>query len=609
MDYWLSDHLLINMETEKLKNRYNELAGQLKSAMNSEGYWTGKLSTSALSTAVAIVALKTINESDDQKRVGSGFNWLLDNINSDGGFGDSPESVSNVSTTLLCYSAVYLCQENGNGSSALNRMADWLNSEGITLDPGNITASILKFYGSDYTFSLPILSMLHLAGVIPSSSLKKIPGLPFELTLLPQAHYRFFNLRVVSYALPALIGVGIYLHKKKPLRIIDLRWYRNFFIDPAIRKLDSLVPESGGFLEAIPLTGFVAMCLVESGFPDNTTVRKGSEFLRRQQREDGGWPIDTDLSTWVTTLSVKAFGNDLKNHFSGEQTNRIRRHLLDLQYRSVHPFNGAQPGGWGWTSYSGSVPDADDTPGAILALHELYSGTPDENGAILNGCRWLTDLQNSDGGFPTFCKGWGRLPFDSSCADLTGHSLLALLRTLHTPGLSPDNRTKIKIERSVSGALFYLEKHQRADGSWLPLWFGNQLTDDHTNPVYGTAKVCIYLNDCMKIEGLEMDLSQRLGNMTRRAQDYLIRQQNIDGSWGGKKGIEGTIEETSLAISALATKYPGSCLNGINWLSSQEDLKASPIGLYFALLWYDEKLYPLIYYTEALRRFIHFNQK
>ena len=45
-------------------------------------------------------------------------------------------------------------------------------------------------------------------------------------------------------------------------------------------------------------------------------------------------------------------------------------------------------------------------------------------------------------------------------------------------------------------------------------------------------------------------------------------------------------------------------LNGINWLSSQEDLKASPIGLYFALLWYDEKLYPLIYEAEVYRRLL-----
>jgi squalene-hopene/tetraprenyl-beta-curcumene cyclase len=31
-------------------------------------------------------------------------------------------------------------------------------------------------------------------------------------------------------------------------------------------------------------------------------------------------------------------------------------------------------------------------------------------------------------------------------------------------------------------------------------------------------------------------------------------------------------------------------------------LPAAPIGLYFASLWYHEKLYPLIFVTDALRR-------
>lgn len=592
------------MEANTIHQKYNELAGLLLSEMNTEGYWTGRLSGSALSTEVAIVALKISDTRDGLKRIASGYDWLLKSINDDGGFGDTPESASNVSTTLLCYSAISYCQLNGNGTNTLRRMEEWLYSKGITLDPKNITRSILKFYGKDLTFSVPILSMLHLAGVISSSSLKEIPGLPFELTLLPRSLYSFFNLRVVSYALPALIGVGIYLHTQRRRRTLSLMSFRNIFIKPAIRKLNSLVPESGGFLEAIPLTGFVAMCLVACGKADSQTVQKGIGFLCRQQRDDGSWPIDTDLSTWVTTLSVKALGNDPCKHMSEKQRNILREHLLGLQYNEIHPFNGAKPGGWGWTSYSGSVPDADDTPGAILALHELYTGTEREKNSILDGCRWLIELQNSDGGFPTFCKGWGRLPFDKSCSDLTGHALLALMRTISCFGNNMDKRTQQNIERSILKAAGYLEKHQGSDGSWIPLWFGNQKTDDQTNPVYGTAKVCTYLNDCLKLDKIDSHIKSRLAKMTEKGQDFLVRQQNNDGSWGGKKGVEGTLEETSLAICALASKNKESCSNGLEWLGKQRNMKSSPIGLYFSLLWYDEKLYPYIYMTEAYRRLL-----
>ncbi len=597
------------MEKEAIEKRYGELVEKLIFSRNPDGFWTGRLSTSALATSVAIVALRLSGEPEDAARVDAGFSWLCRNINADGGYGDTPESLSNVSTTLLCYSAVHFCRKGDAGDMTLGKMERWLSAKGIEIGSPGVVKSILDVYGRDYTFSVPILSMLTLCGVLPQSSLSGIPGLPFELTLLPASFYRFLNLRVVSYALPALIGVGIYLHRKRSsLRSLFSR-IREKFVRPAVRKLDGLLPESGGFLEAIPLTGFVAMCLTECGETDNITVRKGLGFLRSQQRIDGGWPIDTDLSTWVTTLSVKALGEDTFRFLSNNDIDLLREHLIELQYKTVHPFNGAVPGGWGWTSYSGSVPDADDTPGAILALLMLFSGKKEETEAIENGCRWLTGLQNSDGGFPTFCRGWGKLPFDNSCADLTGHAILALMKSVEILNDRMDKKLLNDIRRTISGAVSYLEKHQSDEGSWLPLWFGNQHTDDKTNPVYGTAKVCIYLNESSCFIRYGENFDSRILQMVSKAQDYLLKQQNTDGSWGGKKGTAGSVEETSLAISALAEKFPEECARGVYWLVSHGQISAAPIGLYFAMLWYDEELYPLIYHVEALRLFLKNTEK
>jgi len=122
--------------------------------------------------------------------------------------------------------------------------------------------------------------------------------------------------------------------------------------------------------------------------------------------------------------------------------------VLSCQNRTVHPFTGAAPGGWGWTDLSGAVPDADDTPGALIALKHIYDliRSPDFRAALPEqhrndfgeafeqqilsaadaGLKWLVDLQNRDRGWPTFCKGWGKLPFDRSGADLTAHAIRAL---------------------------------------------------------------------------------------------------------------------------------------------------------------------------------------
>jgi squalene-hopene/tetraprenyl-beta-curcumene cyclase len=178
---------------------------------------------------------------------------------------------------------------------------------------------------------------------------------------------------------------------------------------------------SGGFLEAIPLTAFVCLCLVVSGYREHPVVCDGISFLERTQRADGSWPIDVDLSSWVTSLAVKSFRSYVDIFLPENDKKRLTDHYLSIQNKTTHPFNGALPGGWGWTHFAGSVPDCDDTPGAILALLSLNQENPELiKQAALDGCLWMVRLQNSDGGFPTFSRGWGKLPFDQSCADLTG---------------------------------------------------------------------------------------------------------------------------------------------------------------------------------------------
>ena len=592
----------------KFEILYRELVEQLKVGRNTDGFWSGYLASSALATAVSVVALKMKDDSADHEIIAKGLDWLLLNQNADGGYGDTTESVSNISTTLLCYAAISFCGEGSTSSEAvLLNINSYLARHHIDLLKGDITRNVLSFYGNDFTFSVPILSMLVICGVLDRQACNKIPQLPFEFTLLPARWYNFFNLRMVSYALPALIGVGIFVFRNQNLKNPLLRWIRNKSIKPALCKLESIVPASGGFLEAIPLTAFVSTCLLASGVGTNHVITKGLYFLRSQQRADGSWPIDTDLSTWVTTLSIKALGSQVPAFFTGKETEQLKNHLRSIQYKEIHPFNLAKPGGWGWTNFPGSVPDVDDTSGAILALLELYQANQDEESSIINGCRWLIGLQNSDGGFPTFCKGWGRLPFDSSCADLTGHAILALAKSLSVVGHQIPPGLKKAMQKSISDALQYLRRQQQ-NGCWLPLWFGNQWSDQQKNPVYGTARVSVYLQDALMLDLSDKKFHKLVEMMLGNAMTYLLAQQNTDGSWGAAAGVRGTMEETALAVAALVHYDRAACFKGLEWIESsyrKNGMHSEPIGLYFALLWYDEKLYPLIYSIEALRRLLY----
>jgi len=271
--------------------------------------------------------------------------------------------------------------------------------------------------------------------------------------------------------------------------------------------------------------------------------------------------------------------------------------LLEQQSGTVHPLTFGAPGGWAWTDLEGGMPDADDTAGVLLALRRLQPMDERVFPAAARGIEWLLDIQNSDGGIPTFSRGWGRLTFDRSCPDISAHALQAFAEWQND--LNPGVRKRL--QRVVPRVLRYLARAQRTDGAWVPLWFGNQAAPNEESPVYGTSRVVTAL---LAARRKGINIPDRL---LHRAIQWLASSQNEDGGWGGTKGIASSVEETGLALSALAGSDRQSAVQkGTEWLvqaaSHGTELPAAPIGLYFARLWYSERLYPLVFATEGLAR-------
>jgi len=573
------------------QHAYERIRAALLAEIREHGCVRGELSSSALSTAVAAFALQLGQAADREARTRRAVAWLVANVNADGGWGDTVRSPSNLSTTLLVRSAL-----GGLGVAASQPVlagADaWIEKVAGSMAPSAIVEAVLRHYGKDRTFSIPILTMCALGGLLgpPEQAWRRVPQLPFELAACPHGMYRFLGLPVVSYALPALISMGLVRHRLGRGGGL-LRPLRSALVSRVLRKLVSLQPENGGFLEASPLTGFVTLSLSACGLREHVVVRRALGFLAAGQRDDGSWAIDTDLATWLTTLTVKGFGDDLPEDLRPG----IRQWLLDQQFRVRHPFTHSPAGGWGWTDLPGSVPDADDTAGALLALRQL--GPIDESVRTAGeaGIRWLLGLTNRNGGTPTFCRGWGKLPFDESSPDLTIHALQAYAAWRGDLPAALQRR----VDRAMKRGLRYLANAQSADGSWLPLWFGNDAVEGHGNPVYGTARVVVGLRQ------LEIQGGQLPPGVLAAGVWYLSDQMNPDGGWGGARGVASTVEETSLAVAALVDQPEASqqVEAGRQWLATALDqpVSAAPIGLYFASLWYFEEMYPAVFSLPALR--------
>lgn len=616
---------ILELDRRRVTAAFDTVVAHLENERESAGYWVGELSTSALSTATAVVALALAGKErattayDD--RIRGGLRWLADHQNTDGGWGDTVKSFSNISTTMLCRAAVHAAGAANDYQSTLQRCERWL---ALHFGPtaADWAAAVRARYGKDRTFAVPILMTSALAGLSPWD---EVDSLPFELACFPQSWFRFLRLHVVSYALPALIAVGQVIHAHRQGGNPVTRAIRNLARQPSLRVLERIQPENGGFLEAVPLTSFVTMSLVAIGSSDHPVAKKGISFILDSVRPDGSWPIDTNLSTWVTTLSINALA--ASGHLANlSKLDSLLDWLLEQQHRARHPYTGAAPGGWAWTPLPGGVPDADDTPGALLALLALRQAIGPEaetrsrcDDAVFLGVRWLIDLQNRDGGWPTFCRGWGHLPFDRSGADLTAHALRALakVQAVYRDELRrrrPYRLTAAAIGSAIDRGLAYLEKTQRPDGSWLPLWFGNQHAEDESNPTYGTSRVLAAFRDLDKMNT----------DSARRGLAWLAAHQNEDGGWGAGSGTPSSVEETSLALEVLldnlnrldGTEPDPTLAHAVNkglarlveFVEAGKVRDPAPIGFYFAKLWYYEKLYPLVYALAALGKAVQSRQ-
>ena len=182
----------------------------LLSKRNEYGWWTGNLSTSALSTATAVMALHkaALATSDEiqrlhwQRLIDGGLKWLAEHQNSDGGWGDTVLSISNISTTMLAH-AVFRVNSKTQWDAVIASSADYIAKVGGV-------AAVIKRYGKDHTFSVPILTHCALAGIV---EWKDVIPLPFELACVPHRLYAAVKMPVVSYALPALIAIGQVIFK------------------------------------------------------------------------------------------------------------------------------------------------------------------------------------------------------------------------------------------------------------------------------------------------------------------------------------------------------------------------------------------------------------
>ena len=232
-----------------------------------------------------------------------------------------------------------------------------------------------------------------------------------------------------------------------------------------------------------------------------------------------------------------------------------------------------EPGGWYFQFENEQYPDVDDTAVVLMALAKTrLRDTAKQMESIRRGYRWVLAMQGSDGGWGAYDKDNNRsilnyIPFadhrallDPSTSDLTGRCL-ELLGTMGFDRSHP----------SAQEGLEFLKREQEPDGSWYGRW--------GVNYIYGTWSV---------LAGLRTIGEDMSAPYIRRAVSWLESKQNADGGWGEScisyadklqagKG-ESTPSQTAWALLALMSA--GVCdsisvVRGVNYLLRQQQQDGS----------------------------------
>jgi len=248
--------------------------------------------------------------------------------------------------------------------------------------------------------------------------------------------------------------------------------------------------------------------------------------------------------------------------------------------------------------------------GAVLLLLALPLGasaaSPSKRAAA-----YLVKAQNKDGGF-------GSTPGTASGALYSGWASLGLAASGHNPR---------DVERRGHSAIDYIRSGARqirdvgeVERTILAVEAAGLNARNFAGRDF-VARLNGYRRDDGSFSGfisytafgiLALRAADADGLLDEGGLQWLVNAQNADGGWGGDRGITSSVEETALTVEALA-RARGSNVNGhdkamergTNWLLERIESGAwrepSPIGFYFAKLWYFERLYPMIFSVGALR--------
>ncbi len=490
---------------EELDESVERLHGYFRRIQDAAGYWWAELESNNTMEAEYVMLCRFLGH-HNPGRERHIVKYLLSKQLRDGSWAIYYGAPGDLSTTVECYFALKLCGEDPQAEH-MSRARQFVLERGGVPRTRMFTRIWLALFGQWEWYGTP--------------------RLPTELMLLPDwaplSIYRF-----ASWARGCIVPLSIVL-SRRPVRPVPPEHAIDELFPEGRSRTDYSVPSPPGF--NLPRLVHLAEQAFENSYsriPFNPlrkiAERKVIDWILDRQEEDGSWGgIQPPWVYSLIALSVCGFDNEhptMSRGFEGLDGFSIQK-------------------GDGWT-IQGCISPVWDTCLIVQGLAE--SGLPPTDPMLESATRWLVDKQILVGGdwqvqAPQLQPGGWAFEFHNNCypdIDDTAEVVLAL-RLGKLPGAEDRSRAD-----AISRALIWIHGMQNKDGGWASF-------DKDNNHGYVTALTFSDFGELLDPSSADvtahvLEMYAKLGYKTdqrflQQAYRYLRREQEEDGSWFGRWGV------------------------------------------------------------------------
>ena len=566
------------------------------SAQHRDGYWWGELEADTTLESDYILYLAILGQ-QESKKVPKLAKYVRDRQLPDGGWNIFYGGPSELNATVKAWVALRLA---GDSASAphLERARKKIHELGGL----ESTNSYVRFY-------------LAMVGLI---DWKMVPAIPPEIMLLP--NWFALNLyEMSSWTRAIVIPLAIVYAHKPAWRLSDdisvdelflkpgaqppsLQWdrrlvcWKNFFwgLDRCVKLYNRLpwkpfrrialararqwmldrLERSEGLGTIYPaMMNSVFALFAERGDTTDPLLAREIAFLERYEIEEKGslrvQPCISPLwDTAIAMVSLEEAGLD-PSHPSLLSASRwlVRNQILGPGDWQVKNQK-AEPGGWAFEFRNDFYPDVDDTAFVLMALSRVSDPNPVPlRTAMQRGLGWLVSMQNRDGG-------WGAFDHENNL-DFLNNIPFADHNAMLDPSTADVTARALECLGHMGWPVTHpvvarAHEYLKREQEQDGSWFGRW----GVNYVYGTSGVL----RAFEAVGL------RSSAESERAADWLVRVQNADGGFGEtilsyydparKAEGKSTASQTAWGlIGLLATLGPAdpAVERAVDWLVSHQN--------------------------------------